>query len=379
MHYFFLGNTPSLSLLELESLYPAQFSLVTEEIASYPSELDLTNLSKLGGVRKVALELAVVKERSLESKLIELIRIDQGGKNVAITSYGMKDLQPISLSNIKKAVSEERPIRFVAMDTSPHELIMLARQHVSEFNVLPAKTAELSAGHLDQKFIIAKTVWIYDASDWVSRDRSKPYRDIKRGMLPPKVARIMVNLATKGQTGLTLADPFCGTGTVLSEAMMVGCHVIGSDLDPLAVKGASSNLEWLASPSNSPLKSLQTSLYVLDATHFDTHVKSVDCIATEPYMGPLLDERNPSSLDRIKNIAKGLDKMYRGAFKAFHSVLPVGGRIVISLPIFQVYGKLIPTISVDSLTRLGYNYISAVPYSKPGAAVIRNITILEKK
>jgi tRNA G10 N-methylase Trm11 len=96
-------------------------------------------------------------------------------------------------------------------------------------------------------------------------------------------------------------------------------------------------------------------------------------------MGPLLDERNPSSLDKIKNIAKGLDKLYRGAFKSFISVLPVGGRVVMSIPSFNVYNRVIPTISIDTLTSLGYNHIASVPYAKPGAAVIRNITILEKK
>ena len=96
-------------------------------------------------------------------------------------------------------------------------------------------------------------------------------------------------------------------------------------------------------------------------------------------MGPLLDERNPSSLDKIKNIAKGLDKLYRGAFKSFFVTLPVGGRVVMSIPSFNVYNRVIPTISIDTLSSLGYNYISAIPYSKPGGIVIRNITILEKR
>jgi tRNA G10 N-methylase Trm11 len=253
------------------------------------------------------------------------------------------------------------------MDTDEHELLMLSHQHVSEFNVIPQ----------DDKIIIAKTVWIYDAEDWVSRDRNKPYRDIKRGMLPPKVARIMVNLAIAGKTGVTVADPFCGTGTVLSEAIMVGCNVIGSDTNPDAIPGTKSNLEWLLSTPG--LAPRTYNLAVADATHFDESFKSVDCIATEPYMGPLLDERNPSSFDKIKNIAKGLDKLYRGAFKAFHRALPVGGRVVMSIPVFHVYDREIQTISIDTLTSLGYNYVSAVPYSKPGAAVIRNITILEKK
>jgi len=367
MLYFFLGNTPALSLLELQTLYSGEFALVGKDIATYEDTLDINTFAKLGGSRKVAIELGVVSERSLESKLIELIKSDDGGKNVAITSYRAKDLQPISLSNIKKAVAETRPIRFVSMDTDEHELLMLSHQHVAEFNVIPK----------DDKLVIAKTIWIYNAEDWVSRDRNKPYRDIKRGMLPPKVARIMVNLATGGKTGITLADPFCGTGTILSEAIMVGCNVIGSDTNPDAIPGTKSNLEWLLSTPN--LKPCSFHLAIADATHFSEIFESCDCIATEPFMGPLLDERNPSSLDKIKNIAKGLDKLYRGAFKSFTKALSPGSRVVMSIPVFHVYGREIETISIDTLDSLGYNYISAVPYSKPGAAVVRNITILEKK
>lgn len=367
MQYFFLGNTPDLSLLELQTLYPGTFAMVGKEIASFDGDLDITTFAKLGGTRKVATGLVTTTERALESKLIELIKADDGGKNIAVTSYRAKDLQPISLSNIKKAVSETRPVRFVSMDTTEHELLMLSHQHVSEFNVIPE----------GDQLVIAKTTWIYDAEDWVSRDRNKPYRDIKRGMLPPKVARIMVNLATMGKEGITVADPFCGTGTVLSEAIMVSCNAIGSDTNPDAIPGTKSNLEWLLSTPN--LKPCTYKLALGDATHFDELFTTVDCIATEPFMGPLLDERNPSTLEKIKNIAKGLDKLYRGAFKAFAKTLPQGGRVVMSIPVFHVYGRVIPTISIDTLLMLGYNYVSAVPYSKPGAAVVRNITILEKR
>ena len=320
MLYFFLGNTPELSLLELKTLYPGDFGLATRTIAEYDGDLDLTTLARLGGTRKVATQLAVTTERKLESALVEIIKADEGGKNLAITSYLPKESQPISLSTIKKAVAESRPVRFVSMDTDEHELLMLAHQHVSEFNVIPQ----------DDKIVIAKTVWIYDAEDWVSRDRNKPYRDIKRGMLPPKVARIMVNLATAGKSDLTLADPFCGTGTVLSEAIMVGCSVIGSDTNPEAIPGTKSNLEWLLSTPG--LAPRTYNLAVADATHFDESFSSVDCIATEPYMGPLLDERNPSSLDKIKNIAKGLDKLYRGAFQCFTKRYPSGR---VSYPYFS--------------------------------------------
>lgn len=364
--YFFLGNTPDLSLLELTSLYPAQFIPVKEGITRSPTQLPPTLFSLFGGIRKVATELAVVDLADLESELVELITEDSA-KNIAITDYVGSLLPPAQVIHIKKTVTQSRPVRFVSLDTHEHELLMLAHQHVSEFNLLSA---------LD-KIAIAKTVWIFDAADWVSRDRDKPYRDIKHGMLPPKVARIMVNLATRGKSGLTLADPFCGTGTILAEAMVVGQNVIGGDINPEAVSGAKSNLAWLASTPGFP--SCTYHLVLADATHFSEVVKSVDCLASEPYMGPLLDERNPSSFAKIKDIARGLDKLYRGAFKSFFRILPAHGRIVISLPSFHAYNRVIETISIDTLASLGYNVIASVPYAKPGAVVVRNITILEKK
>ncbi len=366
MHYFFLGNTVDFSLLELRTLYSGEFDLVSKNIASYSGVVDLAELPRLGGTRKVASEIGRCDVTSLESKIVELMIDDQGGKNVAVTSYLSDEVQPLSLINIKKQVGESRRVRFVSMETSEHELLMLSHQHVNEFNLIQS----------GDQVIITKTAWIFDAADWVSRDRDKPYRDIKRGMLPPKVARIMVNLATHGERGITVADPFCGTGTILSEAMMVGCHSIGSDTNPDAIKGAQSNLAWLAATPGLPATKYEVVLQ--DATHFSDEVEHVDCIASEPYMGPLLDERNPSSLEKIKNIARGLDKLYRGAFKSFYKALPHGGRVVFSIPSFAVYGRVIETIQIDTLRSLGYNYIDSVAYGKPGAAVVRNITILEK-
>lgn len=362
--YFFLGNTPDLSILELQNIYSGTFEFATKTIASYDQELDLSSLPCLGGTTKVASGLVVVPRSKVISTLVDLISSDSV-KNIALTDYAGLDFGRAVFHELKDKVA--RSIRFVSMETTPHELIMLARQHVLELNLIPC-------GKL---VVIARTVWIYNAEDWASRDRNKPYRDIKRGMLPPKIARIMVNLATRGKRGVTVADPFCGTGTVLSEALMVGCHTFGSDTNPEAITGTKSNLEWLLSTPD--LKPCNYNLVIADATHFDEVASGIDCIATEPYMGPLLEQRNPSTLEKIKNIAKGLDKLYRGAFKSFAKTLKPGSRVVMSIPVFHAYDREIGTISIDTLQALGYNYVSAIAYSKPGAVVIRNITILEKK
>lgn len=367
MYYYFLGNTPDLSLLELESVTGQVFSRITPFIVCGDLEESmLPIIYNLGGLRKVAVSAKTGLRKNVNTLLAEVLSTVTN-KNVAITDYATANLDRSDLHALKSTVT--RPIRFVSMETSEHELLMLSHQKVAELNILPDPSSS-------ENIIIALTSWIFDAEDWVKRDRNKPYRDIKRGMLPPKVARIMANLALCGKSGKTLYDPFCGTGTVLSEGALIGSsHLFGSDTNKTAVDGALLNLDWISRtyPSSTSLKHLE----VADATH--PPFSSVDAIATEPYMGPLLDDRNPLPLDKIKDIAKGLDKLYRGAFKAWYNILPVGGRVVMTIPSFAVYGRVIPTISVDTVVSLGYNYISSVAYGKPGATVIRNITVLEKK
>ena len=49
---------------------------------------------------------------------------------------------------------------------------------------------------------------------------------------PVTVRRLIESLAPEG--GVVL-DPFCGSGTVLVEAMLAGRNTVGTDLNPLAV------------------------------------------------------------------------------------------------------------------------------------------------
>jgi|LNFM01.2.fsa_nt_gb hypothetical protein len=48
----------------------------------------------------------------------------------------------------------------------------------------------------------------------------------------PEVARRLVSLAPSAQS---ILDPFCGSGTVLVEALVAGARAVGTDLSPLAV------------------------------------------------------------------------------------------------------------------------------------------------
>lgn len=232
MFYLTLGHSPELSLLELKSLgIPARLLAPTLAASDYP---ELANAAhKLGGTTRVMEALQATTSSTLLSDLRgSLANLEV--KNVAITNYSTTPISSAELSDLKSG--NTRPLRFLSFETSGHSLIALRKQHVAELSILE-----------DQgELVIARTVWIQNADDWARRDRKRPYQDIKRGMLPPKIARIMANLASAGQAR-TLLDPFCGTGTILMEAMLTGCSVIGSDLDPQAVEGTKANLAWAAS------------------------------------------------------------------------------------------------------------------------------------
>jgi len=50
----------------------------------------------------------------------------------------------------------------------------------------------------------------------------------------PRLVRTL--LADRAHPGAVVADPFCGSGTTLIEALVAGCRGVGSDLNPLALE-----------------------------------------------------------------------------------------------------------------------------------------------
>lgn len=70
----------------------------------------------------------------------------------------------------------------------------------------------------------------------------RPSRRVHRlGGLRPTIAAAMVRLATS-RGHATVWDPFCGSGTILIEALDLGHAVRGSDIDPEAVEATKRNI-----------------------------------------------------------------------------------------------------------------------------------------
>ena len=95
------------------------------------------------------------------------------------------------------------------------------------------------------------------------------------GCMSPKLARCMVNLARVKEGDLVL-DPFCGTGGILIEAGLVGCKVVGCDIDWRMKKGTATNLEYAG------VTDYKT--HVVDVRELEMY-EEVDAVVTDPPYG----------------------------------------------------------------------------------------------
>jgi tRNA (guanine10-N2)-dimethyltransferase len=104
------------------------------------------------------------------------------------------------------------------------------------------------------------------------RPRKRPF--FHPSAMPSKLARCMVNLA-QPKAGELVLDPFCGTASMLIEAGLIGCRVVGFDAQRRMVRGSRRNLVYYGVQPDG--------LAVADAQNLP--IARVDCIVTDPPYG----------------------------------------------------------------------------------------------
>ncbi len=369
-YLFLLGNTPTLSLAEINSVFPdLNCSLIHPQVAfgSSASFDPHTAIRRLGGTIKI---LKPIEQHSLlsteeaEEKLLEILRVHPKAISklqFGIGEIGRDHLQPIEEAVIKAALQKEGiPARYLLDSRAGLSAAILShKKAIIEFLLINNETATF----------IAETLAVQDVDNWTNRDRNKPYADSKKGMLPPKVARMMVNLAlsTTEPNSTIVCDPFCGSGTVLLEASVLGCSIMGSDADPVAIDGTAKNLRWLNSEYN---LEKEYTLRNADVTKVQFPANSVSHLVTEPFLG------KPGPREhQLPGIFKGLQKLYLGAFKHWRNFLQDGATVVIVMPLVTDFAETFSLRSfIDGLTVLGYTTSSEpIVYARPNATVQREI------
>lgn len=140
------------------------------------------------------------------------------------------------------------------------------------------------------------------------RPRKKPF--FHPSAMPSKLARCMVNLAL-GKADALLLDPFCGTGSTLIEATLVGCRALGVDAQRRMIKGSKKNLKHFG---------LQAEGLVLADTR-KLPLASVDCVVTDPPYG--------KSSSTLKSTTK---KLVEEILSSSYQLLGIGQRVCIASP-----------------------------------------------
>jgi len=177
---------------------------------------------------------------------------------------------------------------------------------------------------------LATTTGVHDPFEFQKRDIEKP-RQRKIFAMPPRLAKIMVNLSFC-TAGKILLDPFCGVGTILQEALLAKAKVVGLDLNPWCVEATNTNLEWLVTEYG--LKEAEYRVLRGDALSLAKKIGyGVDCIATEPDLGPAL--RDVPTTPYALKIVEKLEPLFFRFLEEAHKVLVNEGRLVLVTPYFR--------------------------------------------
>lgn len=343
---FVLGREPALSTSEILARLKAEdLTLDPRSCVFSPSvliveverELQPDFFYRLGGSLKFA-EVLGESKGNLEDDLFTVLE-DFGQDNIdfglslyaseAQLSGGYRNLsrglRPLSLT-LKKRLKETGKSARVVLPDGP----TLTAVQVDKNNLIK-KGAEILILVGQGAVYLARTLAVQDFEAFSGRDFGRPQADAVSGMLPPKLARMMVNL-TGSATDAVLLDPFCGSGTVLTEAADIGyAKLVGSDISPKAVADTRANLNWLVERNGLHLK--KDEVFECDVKNLSAKLpaQSVDAIASEPFLGPPL--HGGESDQKLHHVFLELMGLYRRAFAAFAQVLKPGASVVFVFPI----------------------------------------------
>lgn len=385
-----LGRQPALGLAELEALYgaPAVTALPPHAAGLTLDAVDIA-FEHLGGSTRLGSVIGEVSstswpqiEKALRAAVLhEVARMPAEGKiKLGISAYGL-NISPAKLTaaglTLKKALrSIGRSVRLV-----PNQTVELNTAQVFHNALTTDLGVELLIVVGQTSTVIARTVAVQDIDSYTLRDRGRPKRDARVGMLPPKLAQILVNLTGMHEPHARILDPFCGTGVLLQEALLMGYDVLGTDLEPRMISYSEANLEWAH-------EKLHTepafALAVGDATTHQWNT-AVDAVACETYLGrPFTTVPNHALLEQTTSDVNLILKKF---LRNIHPQLKPGTRLCLAVPAWQVgSGKFRHLPLIDSLADLGYNRVefervsdANLLYYREDQIVARELLVLTRK
>ena len=393
LYAFELGRKKELCLAELLSVL-GEKNLVEKNLDTAIfslTEAQTKNIqalqNSLGGTIKIIRILEKIKKENeindIIKKHLEENFKDASGKipfSVSILSKKFPDKNLIkNLLTFSKKILKELGLnsRFVNQNFGNTKPSTIYKARVIE------KGMDINIIYGNKDLYIGRTVAIQDIDNYSLRDFDRPKRDAKVGMLPPKLAQVMINLAL-GQAKNTdtkktiIYDPFCGTGVIPMEGLLLGYDVIGSDIDGKMVEYTQENLNWLIKTfklnENSTFRTFTHDARHLTKTELPERTTA---IVTEGYLGPALT-KFPTEEEQEK-IFRELSNLHLNWLKQIHELTPKDSKIVMCLTAFKKNGSVTHFPRFQEIAKLaGYKIGNTYSYDREDQIVVRDIVILEK-
>jgi len=208
-------------------------------------------------------------------------------------------------------------------------------------DVLSRRSLDVVAFPYRGGYALGPTAWVPDSARMRERGVRKPapHSEIS---LSPRLAGLLLNL-TGLPAGKTILDPFCGSGTILSEALIRSYRCLGFDSSKGRLRDARRNLSWLASD----LRGAKFNLREGDARDLPAVLGSTlaDAVVTEPLLLPSLTARPRT--ETATSLVESAGRVYADALESAARVLSPGGRIVIVVPVVPTMEGKEVSITLD--------------------------------
>ena len=382
------GRQPRISLAEIQALYDRQAKLLGKNLIIFQSDTTTPIIDRLGGTIKLG--------RLFDGDFKNLTKFLNETHPVGKITLGVSDLSKHAKASFafQKSMELKRNLgkigRSVRVITSKEPEISSATAH---HNQLGEKAGCFEILLLDREIFLS--LGTQNITAYTERDQARPARDAKVGMLPPKLAQILINLCGPLPEGARILDPFCGTGVLLQEAAIMGYTPYGTDLSERMIEYSKKNLNWLFNEKNQKRFKISDKLInnkttiinqlaVGDATKYQWEGQ-IDAVAFEGYLGAPMSK--PPVDIKFKSEKAHCREIILGFLKNITPLLRSGTSVVMAVPAWlRETGKYAGLNILDEIQEVGYNFEkfqdlsqSDLLYFREGQIVAREIIVIRKR
>lgn len=365
---FLLGSHPALSAAEIQtvcdrlgiraradmSLLPSALVMESEEPIDIPSMM-----AELGGTPIAGRHVARLSDQSPETlgeAVQSLIDMSKARVRTLALSALPANSNPQALRDLRSlGIALKRHLGrrgFRILFPSKGTLVSSAQLFHAR---IPSDGIGILLHDTEEARDVYTLTGVQDISRYAEIDRGRPEADPGSGMLPPKLAQILLNFASV-PAGIGIYDPFSGTGTVPMVALLHGHPVVASDVSPTHVERTQRNLEWARKTFDVPA-SLPSTALVHDIVRHDLTKlpMPIGGVVTEGWLGKGRT-MSPSPRDATATITRAVEMM--GAMlRHVQSILPPDGSVVLALPSFKIGKRILRATDAADIFQKGANPI----------------------